>query len=218
MRFGGVHEHEAGCVFVLVQVDFAAVCGEHLFDGRQQAEADREHHGCRRRVADPSGAEGSGEAAGEEDALRVRPDPFSREQPVGESLVETVLHHGFREDEAAHEQEDHRVCKCCECSFDADDASDDGERRPDEGGDGDGHRLCDPPESDEHHDRQELVARHRQGLDRGQKDEDGEERAAEKSDGAAFAVEGLFGFLDREGFFTHLVQIKTPPLKRVQRA
>ena len=124
-------EHESGRVFVLVQIDLASVRREHLLDRCEKPEADREHHGSRGRVADPARAECRRKSDREKDTLRARADPTAREQPVGEALVEAVLHHGGCEDKAAHEEEDHGIGESRESHADLYDAGDDGERRPD---------------------------------------------------------------------------------------
>ena len=185
----GRHEHESGRVLVVVEVDIAAVCCEHLLDGGEQAEADREHHGRRGRVADPAGAECGGEADGQEDAARIGADPGAREQPVGKALVDAVRHHGLGEDEAAHEEKDHGIGKGGEGHADRDDARHDGERRANQGGDGDGDGLCDPPERDENHDGEQFMRFECQARNRGEEYEQGQQRAAEQANRAAAAVE-----------------------------
>ena len=151
------HEHQTCCVLIVVEIDLLAVGGHHLLDGTEEAERDREHHcsGCR--VADPAGAERSGETDREEDAARIRADPRAREQPVGKPFVEAVIHHRLREDEPAHEEEDHRICKGSVRVLCRDDTGDNGERRTDQRGNGDGDRFGNPPESDENHDSEQLV-------------------------------------------------------------
>ena len=151
------HEHQPGRVLVVMQVDLLAVRGHHLLDGGEQAEGDREHHRGRRRVAHPAGAERCGKTDREEDAAWIRADPRAREQPVGKSLVEPVIHHRLCEDKSTHEEEDHRIGECRIGILCRNHACHDSERRPDERRDGDGHGFRDPPERHQNHDGEQLV-------------------------------------------------------------
>ena len=66
-------------------------------------------------------------------------------------------HHRLCEDETAHEEKDHRVCKGAECILGGDNTCHDSKCRTDERCDRDGNRFRNPPDGDKRHDSEKLV-------------------------------------------------------------
>ena len=196
-----------------MQVDYLAVRGHHFLDGGEQTEGDREHHRGRRRVAHPAGAERCGKTDREEDAAWIRADPRAREQPVGKSLVEPVIHHRLCEDKSTHEEEDHRIGECRIGILCRNHACHDGERRSDEGRDGDGHGFRDPPECHQNHDGEQLVGCERESLDRRQKHQNREDWRTDQTDETTRAIKFLLSLMYLLGFFalisTHFLSLLT---------
>ena len=207
------HEHQPGRVLVVVQVDLLAVRSHHFLDGGKQAEGDREHHRGGRRIAHPAGAERRSKTNREEDAAWIRADPRAREQPVGKSLVEPVIHHRLCEDKSTHEEEDHRIGECRIGILCRNHACHDSERRPDERRDGDGHGFRDPPECHQNHDGEQLVGCERESLDRRQKHQNREDWRTDQTDETTRAIKFLLSLMYLLGFFalisTHFFSLLT---------
>ena len=121
----------------------AAVAARAVQRG-EDAEADRHHHGRRRRVAHPHRDGGRDEAEPREHARGRSADPGDREERQRDAPVEPVNRHRARQHEAADEEEHDRVGEVGEHLPGRRDAERDAEDRAEQRRDGQRQRLADP--------------------------------------------------------------------------
>ena len=147
-------------------------------------QADRIHHRRRGGVAHPHREQHRDAAEHQQDARGAGADELPRQRGVGDAPIHAVDEHRLGQDEAADEDEDHRVGKRRERLAHRRDPQDDREHRAEHGGDRQRQRLGDPEHDHHRQDAGQAVRGRRERQRRGEQ-RDEEQRPQEQADGAA---------------------------------
>ncbi len=152
----------AGTVTFLPGLWSAVLLRTALGDERQHGHPDRQHHQRRRGVGHPHRQKAGGEHQTEHDPRGFDPDPLQREER--DAAVQVPLFHRDRDQEAAEEQEHDRT-RIGRRGLGYGPLGQHGYQNDrQERGDGEGNRLCHPPDRHQRPDRCDPSRIHRQSL------------------------------------------------------